>query len=89
MVGEGEEVLGVVRDYHHPLANKVFTMGGAYEALDIDAKHAIDMGTRLALKIHERGEISVKPGRHVFIPKFGTEEHIIRFLKRYVGGKKY
>ena len=28
-VGEGEESLGVVRDDHHPLADRVFTVGGS------------------------------------------------------------
>ena len=39
----------------HPLADRAFTVGGEYEALDLDAKRAIDVGTRLPLKIHERG----------------------------------
>ena len=52
--GEGEEGLGVVHDDHHPLAETVFTVGGAYEDLELDAKRAIDMGTSLTLKIHER-----------------------------------
>ena len=46
------------------------------------------MGTRLDLKIHERGEGVVKTRRHVFVPKVGTQERIMDFLKRYVGGKK-
>ena len=57
-----------------------------YEALEIDVKCTIDMGTRLALKIHERGEGAVKPGRQVFVPKVGAEEHIMDFIKRYAGG---
>ena len=72
-VGEGEEGLGVVQDDHHPLVDRVFTVGGAYGYLDINAKHAINMETRLSLKINDRGEGSVKPGRHVFVPKVGTE----------------
>ena len=46
------------------------------------------MGTRLALKIHERVEGAVKPGRHGFVLKVGTEERIMHFLKMYVGGEK-
>ena len=46
------------------------------------------MGTRLALKIHERGEGAVKPGRHGFVPKVGTEERMMDLLKRFAGGKK-
>ena len=64
-------------------------MGVAYEALEIGSKHAIDVGTRLALKIHERGGEAVKPGRHVFVLKVGTKDCIMDFLKRYVGGEKY
>eukprot|EP00956_Cyclotella_meneghiniana_P032696 scaffold90896_cov37-Cyclotella_meneghiniana.AAC.3 len=45
------------------LASKVFTIGGAYEASELDAKRAIDMGTRLALKIIDDG---VVPGNHIF-----------------------
>ena len=63
-------------------------MGGSYEALELDANRAIDVGTRLALKIHERGEGAVKPGRHIFVLKVRTEERIMDFLKRYVGGEK-
>ena len=43
------------------------------------------MGTRLALKIHERGQGALKPGRHIFVPKIGTEEHIMDFLTKYAG----
>ena len=46
-------------------------MGGAYESLEIDVNCSINMGTRLDLKIHERGEGSVKPGRHGLVPKLG------------------
>ena len=48
----------------------------------------IHMGTRLSLKIHERGEGAIKPGRHIFVPKVGMEERIMDFLKRCVGWKK-
>ena len=54
-VGEGEEGLGVVQDDHHPLANRIFTVGGAYKALELNAKRTIDMGTRIPLKINKRG----------------------------------
>ena len=78
-LGEGEEGLGVVRNDHHTLSDRAFTVGGAYESLEINTKRAIDMGIRMALKIHERGEGAIKPGRHVFITKVGTEESIIDF----------
>ena len=58
-------------------------MGGANEALG-----AIGMGTRLDLKIHERGEGAVRIGRHGFVPKVETEEHMMEFLKRFAGGDK-
>ena len=63
-------------------------MGGANKALNIDVKHAIGMGTRPTLKIHERWEGSIKPGRHGFIPKARTEDCIMEFLKRFAWGKK-
>ena len=62
-------------------------MGGAYKALELKSKRAIDMGTRLALKIHKRGEGAVKLGRHVFVSKVRTEERIMDFIKRYTGKK--
>ena len=64
-------------------------MGGSYEALELETKHIINMITRLSLKIHERGNGAVKPRRHIFVPKVGTEERIMEFLKRYAGGEKY
>ena len=67
---------------HHPLSDRVFAVGGAYEALKLAVQNAIDMETRLPFKIHERGEGAVKPGRHVFVPKVGTEERMMYFLKR-------
>ena len=86
-VGEVEEVLGFVRDDHHALADRVFTVGGAYKDLKLDSKHEISMGTRLAIKIHKRGEVAVITGRHVFVPKVGTEDRIMEFFKRFAGGR--
>ena len=88
-VGEGEDGFGVVRDDHHPLSDRFFTVGGAYKAFKIDAKRVIDMVNRLPLKIHERGEGASKPGRHGFVPKVRTEERMMGFLKRFTGGKNY
>lgn len=62
------------------LASKVYTIGGAYQAGELDAKRAIDMGTRLALKIHEK---DVTPGAHVFQSPVGVEEKMFEFLKRF------
>ena len=62
------------------LASKVYTIGGAYEAGELDAKRAIDMGTRLALKIHDP---TVVPGKHKFQAPVGSEEKMFQFLRRY------
>jgi len=62
------------------LASKVYTIGGAYKAGELDAKRAIDMGTRLALKIHEKDVI---PGTHVFQSPMGVEEKMFDLLKRF------
>jgi 2,4-dienoyl-CoA reductase (NADPH2) len=63
------------------LANNVYTIGGAYEAGELDAKRAIDMGTRLALKIHEA---DVVPGKHVFQSPVGAEEKMFQFMRRFM-----
>lgn len=60
-------------------ATKVYTIGGAYEALELDAKFAIDMGTRLALKISDK---SVLPGNHKFQAGTGPEEKLFGLLQR-------
>ena len=62
------------------MSSKVFTIGGAYMAGELDAKRAIDMGTRLALKIHET---DVTPGKHVFKSLPGVEEKMFDVLKRF------
>ncbi len=62
------------------LSSKVYTIGGAYKAGELDAKRAIDMGTRLALKIHEN---DVVPGAHVFQSPVGVEEKMFDMLKRF------
>jgi len=62
------------------LCDKVYPIGGAYHAGELDAKRAIDMGTRLAYQIHKQ---EVKPGNHVFQTSVGPEEKLFRFLKRW------
>ena len=52
---------------HNHLPDRVFTVGGAYKALEFDAKHAIVMGTRLNLKMHKRWSGGL--GGH---PNYGT-----------------
>ena len=63
------------------LHDKVYPIGGAYQAGELDAKRAIDMGTRLAHKIHLN---DVTPGSHVFHSSVGTEEKLFRFLKKWM-----
>lgn len=63
------------------LAERVFTIGGAYEAGELDAKRAIDMATRLALKIHDN---HVTPGKHKFAAPMGAEEKMQELLKRWL-----
>ena len=48
-VGQGKEGLGVVHDYHHSLAGRFFTVGGAYKALKLKAMRAINMGTNIMM----------------------------------------
>jgi 2,4-dienoyl-CoA reductase (NADPH2) len=66
------------------LANKVFTIGGAYEASELDAKRAIDMGTRLALKIDDE---TVVPGKHKFQADTGAEEKMFNTMKKVMSMK--
>lgn len=63
------------------LAGKVYTIGGAYEASELDAKRAIDMGTRLALKIKDD---DVVPGKHVFHADIGAEEKLYDAMMKIV-----
>jgi len=63
------------------LAAKVYPIGGAYFAGELDAKRAIDMGTRLASKIHEPG---VVPGKHNFFATPGPEEKMNQLLSRFL-----
>ena len=87
IVVEREEGLGVVRNDNHTLTERVFTVEVAYKALELNTKRAIGMGTRMPLKMHDRGEVAVKLGRHRFVPKVGTEERMMDFLKRFAGGR--
>ena len=62
------------------MEGRVFTIGGAFEAGELDAKRAIDMATRLAVRIHED---EVIPGHHKFESPMGAEEKVVRLLKKY------
>jgi 2,4-dienoyl-CoA reductase (NADPH2) len=62
------------------LKDKVYTIGGAFKAGELDAKRAIDMGTRLALAIHQP---TVTPGNHVFQSPKGTEEKLFEMLRKW------
>lgn len=61
--------------------DKVYVIGGAYEAGELDAKKAIDMGTRLAVKIHDDHVI---PGKHKFEAPMGAEEKLQQVLKQWM-----
>jgi len=63
------------------LSDKVYSIGGAYKAGELDAKRAIDMGTRLAIKIHEP---DVVPGSHIFSAPVGVEEKMFSLLRRFM-----
>jgi 2,4-dienoyl-CoA reductase (NADPH2) len=63
------------------LAKKVYTIGGAYKAGELDAKRAIDMGFRLAMQIHNP---EVVPGKHVFQSRPSSEEKLMKLLRRYM-----
>ena len=63
------------------LADYVYTIGGAFKAGELDAKRAIDMGTRLALRIHEA---EVVPGKHIFQSPVGAEEKMFHLMRRFM-----
>jgi 2,4-dienoyl-CoA reductase (NADPH2) len=64
------------------LHDRLYTIGGAYEAGELDAKRAIDMGTRVAMKIHEP---NCRPGNHVSSqPLPGVEEKLFSLLRRFM-----
>ena len=62
------------------LSDKVYPIGGAYMAGELDAKRAIDMGTRLAYNIHTE---EVKPGKHFFQSPPGPEEKLFGWLRKW------
>eukprot|EP00547_Thalassionema_nitzschioides_P003390 CAMPEP_0194200434 /NCGR_PEP_ID=MMETSP0156-20130528/1036_1 /TAXON_ID=33649 /ORGANISM="Thalassionema nitzschioides, Strain L26-B" /LENGTH=761 /DNA_ID=CAMNT_0038925427 /DNA_START=189 /DNA_END=2474 /DNA_ORIENTATION=+ len=62
------------------LEKMVYAIGGAYQAGELDAKRAIDMGTRLAMEIHRE---EVIPGKHKFEAPTSAEEEIFHFLKKW------
>ena len=63
-----------------PLEGKVYTIGGAFQAGELDAKRAIDMGTRLAMEIHND---AIVPGKHKLEAPVGPEEKMFKFLKKW------
>lgn len=60
--------------------DRVYTIGGAYAAGELDAKRAIDMGVRLAHSIHDP---HVVPGEHVSQATPGVEERLYQLLRRF------
>jgi 2,4-dienoyl-CoA reductase (NADPH2) len=75
-----EKTLEIQASGRQSLAGHVYTIGGAYKAGELDAKRAIDMGTRLAIRIHED---AVTPDNHVSVAPVGTEEKLFKLLKRF------
>jgi len=62
------------------LASNVYTIGGAYEAGELDAKRAIDMGTRLAIRIKDDDAV---PGKQFRAPA-GAEEKLYGAMMKLV-----
>ena len=77
---EEQNELGIASENIDILCDKVYPIGGAFMAGELDAKRAIDMATRLAHRIHEE---EVKPGNHFFRSPVGPEEKLFRFLKKW------
>jgi len=75
-----EKTLERLASDRESLQGRVYTIGGAYKAGELDAKRAIDMGTRLAIRIHEP---NVTPSNYVFSAPVGTEEKMFQLLKRF------
>lgn len=60
----------------------VFLIGGSYEAGELDAKRAIDQGTRLAVQIE-----SAKTG-DVYDAPIDLQTKVLQVAEKYLGGKK-
>jgi 2,4-dienoyl-CoA reductase (NADPH2) len=60
---------------------QVYTIGGAYAAGELDAKTAIDMGVRLAVRIHEP---AVVPGKHVFATEPVLEQKMFKLMRKFM-----
>lgn len=77
----GQESL---RDLYAPLeaaGQRVFLIGGAQAAGELDAKRAIDQGTRLA------AAIEAAKGGEVFEAPVQTGHKIMKFIESALGGK--
>lgn len=77
---ELQEVAALSQEGSKIQSEYVFTIGGAHEAGELDAKRAIDMGTRLATCIHDE---KVVQGKHVFRAPPSTEEKMFQLLKKF------
>jgi len=62
------------------LEDRVYAIGGAYQAGELDAKRAMDMAVRLAMEIHREDVI---PGKHKFEADVTAEEKMFSFLKKW------
>ncbi|CAJ1964596.1 unnamed protein product [Cylindrotheca closterium] len=72
--------MAVEKDQPSVPSKYVYTLGGAYAAGELDAKRAIDMGARLAARIHQN---DVAQGNHVFKAPPTTEEKMFKLLRKF------
>jgi 2,4-dienoyl-CoA reductase (NADPH2) len=59
--------------------DRVYTIGGAYQAGELDAKRAIDMGTRLAMDIHLKDPTQCYKERPP-----AAEEKMYQWLRKWI-----
>ena len=77
IVCAGQEPLRELQQPLHDAGLPVHLIGGSYEAGELDAKRAIDMGARLAAQIED-----AKPG-DVFQAPPGTAEKLVGYALQW------
>ncbi|KAL7573593.1 hypothetical protein ACA910_008728 [Epithemia clementina (nom. ined.)] len=74
-----------LRDEASPaLKRRLYAIGGAYHAGELDAKRAIDMGTRLALQLHNLTTHDAQQFVHPGPPPPGVEQSLFHLLRRFL-----